>query len=210
MNSEKQEKQAARKAGFYIAVLVLAVAVVLSVALCIYAANKPSVPTGKDDTEIINPDDGKTDDNKQDEEPVVKPVLFNLPIEGSVAMAYSEVPVYNETLGRFAAHKAIDYKAESGTKVVAVYEGTVTEVTESVTKGVSVKIDHGNGLFTVYNSIEPGENIKVGTMVAAGDKIGIVSDTNRQEAKTGAHLHFETIENGKLIDPAKYFVAESK
>ena len=61
-----------------------------------------------------------------------------------------------------------------------------------------------------YNSIAENDNLFVGQKVKQGTVIGTVSVTNRQEYKSGAHLHFETIENGEVIDPAKYLTIEEK
>ena len=68
--------------------------------------------------------------------------------------------------------------------------------------GTTVTIDHGNGLYTVYNSLESGDDVFVGQKVLQGAEIGAVSVTNRQESAGGAHLHFQVIENGAAIDPA--------
>ena len=43
-----------------------------------------------------------------------------------------------------------------------------------------------------------------------GDKIGEASVTNRQEYKSGAHLHFEVSEKGVSVDPAKYLTFDEK
>ena len=40
--------------------------------------------------------------------------------------------------------------------------------------------------------------------------IGEVSVSNRTEYKDGAHLHFEVMEDGVLIDPIKYLAIEEK
>ena len=133
-----------------------------------------------------------------------------MPVNGTIAKDYSEVPVFNSTLNRYSSHEGIDFTAEAGAEVFAVYKGTVSDVTNSITKGVTVTVDHGNGLFTVYNSLESIEDVAIGTQVEAGDVIGYVSTTNRQEANDGAHLHFETIENGDYINPSKYLFPEEK
>jgi murein DD-endopeptidase MepM/ murein hydrolase activator NlpD len=73
-----------------------------------------------------------------------------------------------------------------------------------------VTIDHGNGLKTVYNSLADGDSVTEGQVVKAGDVIGQVSVTNRQEYKSGAHLHFEVLENGDSIDPIKYLNMDNK
>ena len=148
------------------------------------------------------------DDNNDDagvNEPVDVKVNFIMPVENAKAITeYSEMMVFNSTLSRYSAHKAIDFYADEGTPVYAVFDGTVTAVENSVLKGYSVTIDHGNGLETVYNSLADGDCVSVGQTVKQGDILGEVSVSNRQEYKSGAHLHFEVRENGKAIDPETY------
>lgn len=43
-----------------------------------------------------------------------------------------------------------------------------------------------------------------------GQVLGTISATNLQEYKDGAHLHFQTMENGAYIDPEKYLDLEEK
>jgi murein DD-endopeptidase MepM/ murein hydrolase activator NlpD len=152
----------------------------------------PSSPVEKPDDTIIT-------------EPVVAPITFIMPVENPTSIgAYSETMVFNSTLGRFSSHMAIDFFAGEGTDVLAVYGGTVKSVETTLLKGTTVVIDHGDGLMSVYNSLADGESVSVGQKVAKGDVIGKVSLSNRQESGDGAHLHFEVMENGKYIDPAKY------
>lgn len=62
----------------------------------------------------------------------------------------------------------------------------------------------------MYNSLADGDSVTVGQKISQGAKIGEVSLTNRQEYKEGAHLHFEMIESGKAVDPAKYLTFANK
>ena len=110
----------------------------------------------------------------------------------------------------YTGHTGLDISAEEGSKVVCVYDGVVESVTTSYLQGTTVTIDHGNGLKTVYNSIEADENLTEGKTVKKGDKIGTVSDNNRQEYKDGPHLHFEVVEDGKKIDPETYLLSSQK
>ncbi len=169
----------------------------------------PSDSTGGG--EVINPDDKPVDNPDDNTEPVAKPIEFIIPVSSVTSIGeYSETMVWSSTLGRFSAHMAVDFFAEEGTDVLAVYDGTVESIENTLLKGTTIVLDHGNGLKTVYNSILDGDDVYVGQILKKGDKIGEVSTSNRQEAKSGAHLHFEVIENGVSIDPVKYLVIDEK
>ena len=71
-------------------------------------------------------------------------------------------------------------------------------------------IDHGNGLKSIYNSIEALDTLEEGQSVVAGQAIGTVSDNNRQEYKDGPHLHFEVTLNGERVDPDEYLMLAEK
>jgi murein DD-endopeptidase MepM/ murein hydrolase activator NlpD len=104
----------------------------------------------------------------------------------------------------------MDFYAEEGAEVFAVYDGVVESVETTLLDGVNIVIDHENGLKTVYNSLADGDMVSVGDAVAKGEVIGAVSITNRQEYKSGAHLHFEVLENGKSINPLNYLTLPEK
>ena len=168
-----------------------------------------------DDTPVINPDD--TPDtpvvNPDDipDTPVTTVIEFIVPVANATSIGdYSEQMVFNGTLGRFTAHLAIDFFAPEGTDVLAVYGGTIESVETTLLQGTTITIDHGNGLKTVYNSLADGDTVSVGQTVTKGQVIGQVSVTNRQEYKDGAHLHFQVIEDGEIIDPIKYLEIAEK
>ena len=185
--------------------------------------NLPSADAGNGDNS--NTDNGNTenpDDNNDPSqdvekpgsdvtEPVVTTITFIMPVENATSIGeYSETIVFNSTLSRYSAHKAVDFFAEEGTPVLAVYDGTVENIENSLLKGYIITIDHGNGLKTVYNSLADGDNVTIGQKVSQGDVIGEVSITNRQEYKDGAHLHFEVLEEGAVINPDKYLSFEAE
>ncbi len=173
-------------------------------------------PNGPDDGEDDNNNGDSTDTNNPTDpteptDPVVKVVTFIMPVESPTSIfEYTDTVVYSSTLNRYAAHRAIDFFASEGTSVLAVYDGTVEKVDNSLLHGYTVVIDHGNGLKTTYNSLLDGDNVTVGQTVKQGDVIGEVSVTNRQEYKDGAHLHFSVEENGEVINPSKYLVIDEK
>jgi len=160
---------------------------------------------------IEKPSDSVITPPEDDLNPVQKPISFIMPVETPTSIGeYGDTMVYNSTLGRFTSHLAIDFFAPEGSDVYAVYDGTVLSVETTFLHGTTVTIDHGNGLYTIYNSLADGDSVSVGQEVSQGDVIGQVSTTNRQEYKEGAHVHFQVKENGELINPEKYLAFEEK
>ena len=99
---------------------------------------------------------------------------------------------------------------EEGAKVFCAYDGVVKSVENSLLTGVTVTVDHGDGLITLYNSLLDTEDVWVGMRLNKGDVIGVMSTSNRQEYKDGAHLHFEAFENGVSVNPEKYLSIDNK
>lgn len=163
-----------------------------------------------DDTPTNNPNDNPSDNTPNT--PVDTKIVFDMPIaETSVLKDYtSSTVVYNQTLGVYTGHMGIDFCAEKGTEVMASYGGTIESITTSYLQGTTVIIDHGNGLKSVYNSIDALESLSQGQTVTKGQVIGTVSDNNRQEYKDGPHLHFEVTLNGQKVDPDQYLMMNEK
>ena len=156
--------------------------------------------------------DDKPVDNPEDipSEPVVSVISFIMPVDTSNYKEYSETMVFNQTLGRFSSHTAMDFFADEGSPVFAVYDGNVESVEKTLLDGVTIVINHGDGLKTVYNSLLDGDSVTVGQTVSQGDVIGLVSVSNRQEYKDGAHLHFEVALDGVNVNPLNYLTIEGK
>ena len=210
-----------RKNALYLILTACILAVGLSVTLMLINQSAKDSVTVEKPPEIENPLPEQPDDEQnqgtitpeqpEDTTPVTKPVTFIMPVSNPTVIAeYSETMVWCSTLSRYQAHLAIDFFAEEGTDVFAVYDGKIESVESTLLQGVTITIDHGNGLKSVYNSLADGDQVFVGQTVSQGDKIGEVSVSNRQEYKDGAHLHFEVIENGNVIDPVKYLAFEEK
>jgi murein DD-endopeptidase MepM/ murein hydrolase activator NlpD len=99
-------------------------------------------------------------------------------------------------------HEGVDLVAPAGTAVHAAADGVVIGAAPNGRYGNWIRIDHGGKLATVYGHLSafaPG--IEAGATVSRGDLIGFVGSTGRS---TGAHLHFETLIDGKPVNPINH------
>jgi murein DD-endopeptidase MepM/ murein hydrolase activator NlpD len=101
-------------------------------------------------------------------------------------------------------HRGVDFQARMGTKIHAPAAGRVVQTGRSGGLGRVVKLDHGNGVATVYGHLLKA-NVKVGENVDRGQVIGLVGSSGRS---TSSHLHYEVLVNGEHVDPSEYFLAD--
>jgi len=119
-------------------------------------------------------------------------------------------------------HNGIDIPADKGTNIIAAADGIAEklyrcpynkndipspappECVNDSFNGIGVKIDHGNGIKTVYLHFIPGSaTVQIGQSVKAGQVIGQMDNTGRS---TGNHLHFGIEVNGHYVNPCGGFV----
>ncbi len=102
--------------------------------------------------------------------------------------------------GRPAFHKGVDFAGKEGAEVVAVASGVVTWSGPRYGYGEMVEINHGNGYVTRY--AHNAENlVAVSDTVKKGQVIAKMGSTGRA---TGPNLHFEVLQNGKVVNPLAY------
>ncbi len=227
MSNNKAVKFLRKNVYYFVFIVCLAVLSIITVALVVNQGSNsnelnndnvienPDNSTNGDDSQKPNENEGNNQGENQnppaEEKPTVTVIVFDMPVNGTIIKEYTGASVvYNQTLGLYTGHKAIDFLADEGAQVKCSYDGVVESITTSNLQGTTITVDHGNNLKTVYNSIEPIENLAQGQQVSRGEVIGTVSLNNRTEYKDGAHLHFEVIENGVKIDPQKYLLLEEK
>lgn len=128
-----------------------------------------------------------------------------MPVEGEIAQPFSNGElVKSETTGTWQTHNGVDILAETGTPVHVMDNGTVVEVVNDPLWGISVTVDHENGILSRYCNLSPSLELKEGETVESGQTLGVVGDTADMESKMEPHLHFEVIKGSEYIDPYEY------
>lgn len=97
-------------------------------------------------------------------------------------------------------HKGIDFDARTGDTVMTVADGVVSFSGVRSGYGNVVEVDHGNGFVTRY-AHNSRNTVRVGDLVRVGQEIAKAGSTGRS---TGAHVHFEVWENGRVHNPRKF------
>lgn len=124
---------------------------------------------------------------------------YSYPLSESVAVGYSEELVYDETMGDYRAHPAVDFSGREDDKIVAINDGIVLNVYTDNMYGTVVEIDHGGKLVAKYCGLK-SVSVKKGSSVSKGGKIGTLG-VIPVEGSSAPHLHFETILNKKPVNP---------
>ncbi len=177
----------------------------------IQSSEEPTKNTESESETTIAEQEPESESKPDETKPTDTKIVFTLPVQNASIIKdfTSSTVVFNKTLGVYTGHMGMDFAAAEGTAVVCAYDGKIESVVTSYLEGTTVTVNHGNGLKSVYNSIEAEENLYEGKSVKAGEVIGKVSDNNKQEYKDGPHLHFEVLQDGERIDPETYlFVSE--
>lgn len=133
--------------------------------------------------------------------------LFCLPMQSEIYRTYLENYVQNGFNG-FDQHEGLDFSAKVGDSVYAVADGVVKKV---ISRGPNyfVRIEHGDGLVSVYWGVEATEGIIEGSEVKKGELIGTISENPIDaELYDGPHLHFAMTLNNVNVNPLDYLPYE--
>jgi hypothetical protein len=104
--------------------------------------------------------------------------------------SYNGGPVTNH-------HSGTDFSAPEGAPIVAAARGRVAYAGWLATRGNSVIVDHGAGVFTGYHHMSQIIAVQ-GAEVQQGEVVGAVGMTG---LATGPHLHWELVVGGVNVDP---------
>ena len=120
---------------------------------------------------------------------------MRLPVAASVSSSFGmrRHPI----LGSHRFHKGVDLRAAFGTPIRASADGRVAAAGWNGGYGREVRLDHGQGLQTLYAHMSRMA-ARPGQLVHRGEIIGYVGSTG---LSTGPHLHYEVLKNGQAVNP---------
>ena len=99
-------------------------------------------------------------------------------------------------------HYGIDFRAPLGTPIRATAGGVVSSVGDRGDYGLTVTVDHGEGVETKYAHLERVQ-CREGDQVQRGEVIATLGSSGRS---TGPHVHYEVRVNGVAQNPKRYIV----
>ncbi|MCL2519689.1 MAG: M23 family metallopeptidase [Spirochaetaceae bacterium] len=103
-------------------------------------------------------------------------------------------------------HAAVDYRAATGTPVMAIAAGTVEQMGYDYWLGNFVVIRHANGWHSLYAHFSAFANrLRVGANIQAGAIVGYAGATG---VATGPHLHLELHKGNVPVDPRLFLGGE--
>ena len=204
--------------GYYIALILCAVAIGISGYMYYRNANQIDEPQLNNPGSVITPGDdiqagatlpGDATNPGTSTDPVKRPYPIGRPVAGDTVKDYAmDCLSYNETTRDWRVHNGIDIAADAGTTVCAAAAGTVYTVFQDDTMGTTVVIRHEGGYVTQYASLAEDVSVKTGDTVQMGDAIGKVANTALLESAQGDHLHFSVMLNDEHVDPVAFLEME--
>jgi hypothetical protein len=117
------------------------------------------------------------------------------PVPGGIISPFGCRTIIND-LER-SPHSGVDLKAAEGTSIKAINRGQVVLVVDHFFGGLSIVIDHGGGIHSMYFHLSKA-SVTAGQAVEKGDLIGFSGSSGRA---TGPHLHFGIRLNGERVNP---------
>ncbi|MEN6314099.1 MAG: M23 family metallopeptidase [Clostridiaceae bacterium] len=139
-----------------------------------------------------------------------KQISFKMPVVGEISLGYAmDKLVYSKTLEEWRAHAGVDIASERGTPVKAAADGVICDVRNDSYYGITVVVDHGSDLKSIYRNLASDETVAVNQKVKQGEVIGSIGNTAMDESSEQPHLHFEVLKKDVNADPMEYLSSSS-
>jgi len=120
---------------------------------------------------------------------------FQSPVPGAATSSFGRLTVLNgQPRGR---HQGADFRAATGTPVLAPNAGRVVLAEDLYFSGNTVVIDHGLGMFSLLAHLSRID-VTAGSDVTRGEMLGLSGATGRV---TGPHLHWALRLSEFSVDP---------
>ena len=103
----------------------------------------------------------------------------------------------------YIQNSGIDFGLTDPFDVIAILDGTVTDIRTDDVLGIIVEIKHDNDFISSYQSLSE-VTVKKNDTVKKGQLLG-KSGMNTIDKDMGNHLHFELYKKGEVVDPSQYF-----
>lgn len=130
---------------------------------------------------------------------------FIRPVDGDILKEYAKDNlIFSQTLNEWVTHTGIDIRADKTEVVKASASGTVKTIKNDPRYGLTITIEHENGIKTVYANLLTSEFVVEGEKVTQGQTIGTVGNTAVFESSDDTHLHFEILKDNVNVDPTTY------
>lgn len=124
-----------------------------------------------------------------------------LPVVGRITSRFARSR-FHPLLHIFRPHHGVDIYAPRGTSITAPAAGRVIFAGRKIGVGLTVELDHGDGVLSRYAHCS-ALIVKTGEYVTAGALIAKVGSTG---ISTGPHVHFEVRIKGRPVDPLAYLI----
>lgn len=109
--------------------------------------------------------------------------------------------IFNENT--YIQSSGVSYGGKECFEVVAILDGTVTDIKEDNLLGKVIEVSHDNGIISVYQSLSDIK-VKKDDKVTQGQVIGTSGKSNIDK-DLGDHLYFELIIKGSNVNPEDYY-----
>ncbi len=217
MKSKKTTGNGFGTRGYYIALILCAVAIGISGYLYYRNANQDTPQLQTPTLDVMGPDEdvaavatqpsASNQGNTQvpSTQPPKVPMKTGMPVSGQTVAGYAmDCLSYNPTTRDWRVHNGIDIAADAQTQVCAAADGTVYTTYMDETMGNTVVIRHADGYVTKYSSLSAELTVSAGDTVTLGQAIGTVGNTALLESAVGDHVHFSVTHNDEPMDPMAF------